>query len=85
MYQMTLKDTQTCSRACPSRAPSDTTRSAAIETARAGQATALPVMEIHGDMQRWAELGRGIARTEAKRALEEKDEGGGVRRYDTGR
>ena len=66
-------------------APPDTTRSASIEVARVDRETALQVIEIHRCLYRWAELGRGNARDEARRALAlVNHDGGGVRLYETG-
>jgi hypothetical protein len=45
----------------------------------------LQVLEIHRCLQRWAELGKGIARDEARRALAQvESDTPGVRWYETG-
>lgn len=56
------------------------------EAVRANRATALQVKEIYCCLQRWAGLGKGIARDQARRALVqvENDESG-VRWYEAGR
>ncbi|MFM0627492.1 hypothetical protein [Paraburkholderia xenovorans] len=65
-------------------APPDTTRSAAIAAVREGHATAMQVLEIRHSLQRWAELGKGNTRYEARRALAQVDDDGqGVRWYET--
>lgn len=65
-------------------APSDSARRATIEAVRGNGATALQVMDIHRCLQRWAELGKGTPRDEARRALTqvESDEPA-VRWYET--
>ncbi|MFM0225610.1 hypothetical protein [Paraburkholderia dipogonis] len=86
MYRMTLREQADVLARIAATAPYDSTRSAAIEAARANRATALQVLEIHRSLQRWAELGKGNARDEARRALDPaKDEEPGVRWYETGR
>ncbi|MBN3762366.1 hypothetical protein [Burkholderia sp. Ac-20365] len=84
MYRMTLSQQADVLARITLAAPSDTTRSAAIAAAREGHATAMQVLEIHRNLQRWAELGTGIARSEARRALAQVDDDTGVRWYDTG-
>lgn len=84
MYRMTLREQADVLARITLTAPPDTTRSAAIKAAREGHATAMQVMEIRHSLQRWAECGKGIARTEAQRALAEDDDETGVRWYDTG-
>ncbi|MFM0394681.1 Arm DNA-binding domain-containing protein [Paraburkholderia phytofirmans] len=64
--------------------PPDTTRSAAIAAVREGHAMAMQIMEIRHSLQRWAECGKGIARTEAQRALAQDDDEGGGRWYKAG-
>ncbi|QGZ63773.1 hypothetical protein [Paraburkholderia acidisoli] len=52
----------------------DLTRSEAIAAARENRATAMQVLEIRNSLQRRAKNGIGIARSEARRALELADE-----------
>ncbi|QGZ64368.1 hypothetical protein [Paraburkholderia acidisoli] len=85
MYTMTLREQADVLARITLTAPPDTKRNAAIAAVRAGHATALQVMEVRHSLQRYAERGRGIECSEARRALEEQDEGGGVRWYETGR
>ncbi|MGA7776570.1 MAG: hypothetical protein WCA85_02470 [Paraburkholderia sp.] len=85
MYRLTLLEQADVLARIAVTAPHDSVRSAAIEAARVDRATALQVMEIHRCLQRWAELGKGIARDEARRALAQvNDDGQGVRWYETG-
>ncbi|MGQ7933522.1 hypothetical protein [Paraburkholderia sp. D1E] len=85
MYTMTLREQADVLARITATAPHDTTHSAAIEAARANRATALQVMEIHRCLQRWADIGKGNARDEARRALAQVDDDGqGVRWYGTG-
>lgn len=69
MYTMTLHEQADVLARITATAQHDTARSAAITAVREGRATALQVLEIHRCLQRWAELGKGIARDEARRAL----------------
>ncbi|MFL9909415.1 hypothetical protein [Paraburkholderia sp. RL17-337-BIB-A] len=85
MYRMTPHEQADVLARIAATAPYDSTRSAAIESARTNRATALQVMEIHRCLQRWADIGMGSARDEARRALAQVDDDGqGVRWYETG-
>lgn len=85
MYRMTLIEQAGVLARITISAPYDRERSAAIEAVRQDRATATQVALVHAGLLRYAELGRGNARSEAKRALEPADEAGpGVRWYSTG-
>ena len=85
MYTMTLREQADVLARISATAPHDTARSAAITAVREDRATALQVLEIHQCLQRWAELGKGIARDEARRALAQVEgDTPGVRWYETG-
>jgi hypothetical protein len=85
MYTMTLRQQADVLARITATAPYDSSRSAAITAVREDRATALQVLEIHRYLQRWAELGKGNARDDARRALAQTDrDEPGVRWYETG-
>jgi hypothetical protein len=69
MYRMTLREQADVLARIAATAPCDSARSVAIEAVRGDRATALQVMEIYRCLQRWADIGTGNARDEARRAL----------------
>jgi hypothetical protein len=84
MYRITLREQADVLARITLSAPPDTTRSAVTAAVREGHATAMQVLEIRHSLQRWAELGKGNARDDARRALAQVDDDGqGVRWYET--
>ncbi len=81
MYRMTLKEQAEVLAQIMTIGPSDSTRSDAIAAARAGSATREQIATIHAALARYAQLGGGNERSEARRALEQREETGGTVRW----
>lgn len=66
MYRMTLKEQAGVLARITAAAPSDRERSVAIVAVRQDRSTATQVALVRAALQRYAELGRGIERSEAE-------------------
>jgi hypothetical protein len=80
MYKMTLREQADILARITATAPAGRNHDAAIEAVRAGTANLKQVVSVLAALQHYGELGTGIARDEALRALEEYEAEAGQQR-----